>query len=91
MIPLLVHSRLETRAVSRQQALRDLIDEVFLSSPLATGGPRLPFGVDTVPYVGGCCNDPCKEQPPRDVCRSVACGMAAAPPNARAFLRYLTQ
>ena len=92
MIPLLVQSRLEARAASRQQALRDLIDEVFLSSPLATGGSRLPFGVDTVPYVGGCCDDQCKEQPPREGPIAVAaCGMAAVPQNARAFLRYLTK
>jgi hypothetical protein len=89
IMPLIVHSRNDSLLPARRLALRDVIDAYYRGSSETAAGPRLPFGVDTAPYVPSCGVDHCKEQPADTPERRVACGMAVMREDARMFLRYL--
>ena len=87
ILPLLVRARLEADTKDREAKVRRIIEKHFADANVKKRGPRLPYGVEVRPDMGGC-GDRCEEGDPNR--GAVACGMAMMVPGSREFVKFLT-
>jgi hypothetical protein len=91
--PWLVYERLVATSPARESALGYLLRCHLEAASATTPGPRLPYGIETGEFRGGCgSGDSCEEQvkEERKFLAVGACGMALVAPQARSFIRYIT-
>lgn len=87
IMPLLVHRRLTSTVEERKKRLRAVIEKHYRSAVPQAPGPRLPYGVQAQPDMGGC-GDDCEESSPRSA--GISCGMAMMSPGHRDFVKFIT-
>jgi hypothetical protein len=89
MLPLLIYERLTTRSDTHRTAFASLIQTHVAT--VEDEGPRrrLPYGIVTQEYEGGCGQPACEEEERER--GGVACGMAVATGPSRSFLRFASR